>query len=42
MKQFAVVTNSHPTVAFETAHANAELLYDFQVRGEIGEMACAT
>ena len=38
MKQFAVVADSHPTVALEIAHANAELFYDFQVWGEIGEM----
>src|SRR6266404_3781750 len=41
MKQFAVVADSHTTVALEIAHANAELRYDFQVWGEIGEMVRA-
>ena len=38
VEQFAVVADAHPAVALETAHANAELFYDFQVRREIGGM----
>jgi hypothetical protein len=41
MKQFAVVADSHSTVALEIAHADTELFHDFQVWCEIGEVIIA-
>ena len=40
-KQLSVVTEPHSTVALEVVHANAELLCDFQMGREVGEMVRA-